>query len=319
MNSSGKRFQNLHPHAPHNLSDVLRWKLRLARHGGPSQPSQELTPAVPLLHPSDGLSSAPTTNERVRLTWIGHSTFLLQHHGRNILTDPIFGNCQPLPIGRLRRSCPPGLSFDSLPPIHGVIISHSHFDHLDAPTIRALGNRVRYWVPTGLSGWFRKRGISSCQELGWWESGSLSAEIAIHSVPAQHGSGRSMFDRDKTLWCGFVLQSSERSIYFAGDTGYSPSFRDISRKFGGFDLAMIPIGGYEPRWLMQPMHLNPAEAVQAHIDIASRLSVACHWGTFRLTDEPLNEPPGVLARELSARRIDPQTFRALGVGDTLEV
>jgi len=165
----------------------------------------------------------------------------------------------------------------------------------------------------------RKRGINSCQDLGWWESGSISEQIAIHSVPAQHASGRGPFDRDKTLWCGWVLQSSERSIYFAGDSGYSPSFREIGQKFGGFDLAMVPIGGYEPRWLMQPMHLNPAEAVQVHIDIGSSLSVACHWGTFRMTDEPLNEPPEVLARELSARHIDPQEFRVLRVGETLEV
>ncbi|HEY4961399.1 MAG TPA: MBL fold metallo-hydrolase [Terriglobales bacterium] len=319
MRLPGKRFQNLHPHSPHNLSGVLRWKLGLARQGRSSQPSPRPAPRDPIVHSSDVELSTPPAKERIRLTWIGHSTFLVQHQGRNILTDPIFGNCQPLPIGGLRRSSPPGLSFDSLPPIHDVIISHSHYDHLDAPTIRALGNRVRYWVPTGLSGWFRKRGINSCQDLGWWESGSISEQIAIHSVPAQHASGRGPFDRDKTLWCGWVLQSSERSIYFAGDTGYSPSFREIGQKFGGFDLAMVPIGGYEPRWLMQPMHLNPAEAVQAHIDIGSSLSVACHWGTFRMTDEPLNEPPEVLARELSARNIDPEDFRVLRVGETLEL
>ena len=319
MRLSGKRFQNLHPHAPHNLSGVLRWKLGLARQERSSQPSPRRVPGDPIVHPSGVELSTPPPKDRIRLTWIGHSTFLLQHQGRNILTDPIFGNCPPMPIAGLRRSSLPGLSFDSLPPIHDVIISHSHYDHLDAPTIRALGNRVRYWVPTGLSGWFQKRGINSCQELGWWESGSISEQIAIHSVPAQHASGRGPFDRDKTLWCGWVLQSSERSIYFAGDTGYSPSFREIGQKFGGFDLAMVPIGGYEPRWLMQPMHLNPAEAVQVHIDIGSSLSVACHWGTFRMTDEPLDEPPKVLGRALSARNIDPQDFRVLRVGETLEL
>lgn len=319
MKLLGNRFRNLYAHAPHTLSGVLRWKLGLARHDRPSQPSADLASNGPTLHALDASLSAPATKGRIQLTWIGHSTFLIQYQGRNILTDPIFGNCQPMAIGGLRRSSPPGICFDCLPPIDDVLISHSHYDHLDAPTVRALGDRVRYWVPTGLSGWFRKREIGSCQELGWWESGAVSEEIAIHCVPAQHASGRSVFDRDRTHWCGWVLQSSERSIYFAGDTGYSPSFREIGRRFGGFDLAMIPIGGYEPRWLMHPMHLNPAEAVQAHIDIASRLSVACHWGTFRLTDEPLYEPPELLAQVLCARHIDPQAFLALRAGKTLEM
>jgi len=219
----------------------------------------------------------------------------------------------------LRRLHPPGLTFDRLPPIHDVLISHSHYDHLDVPTIRRLGKDVRYWVPGGLSGWFRKRGIGCCRELGWWESTPLSEKITIHSVPAQHASGRSAFDRDRTHWCGWVLKSNERSIYFAGDTGYSPSFREIGRRFGGFDLAMIPIGGYEPRWLMQPMHLSPGEAVKAHLDIASRLSVACHWGTFKLTDEPPDEPPERLAQELSAQYVDPRTFLVLRPGETIEI
>jgi N-acyl-phosphatidylethanolamine-hydrolysing phospholipase D len=320
MESLDKRFRNIDAHSSHTLWGVLRWKLGFARQKGrSSRPFAEPLPKGPGRDVSDEGASFPITKKQIRLTWIGHSTFLIQHRGRNILTDPIFGNCSPLPLGRLRRAVPPGVGLDCLPPIHDVLVSHSHYDHLDASTIRALGSGVHYWVPKGLSKWFRKRGIPSCQELGWWDSASLSEDIVLHSVPAQHASGRSVFDRDRTLWCGWVLQSSERSIYFAGDTGYCSSFREIGRRFGGFDLAMIPIGAYEPRWLMQPMHLNPAEAVKVHLDIASRLSVGCHWGTFRLTDEPLDEPPILLARELETQHLSDRSFLVLRVGETIEV
>jgi N-acyl-phosphatidylethanolamine-hydrolysing phospholipase D len=206
-----------------------------------------------------------------------------------------------------------------LPLIDDVLISHSHYDHLDAPSIHALGDAVRYWVPVGLSDWFGRRGIHRCTQMGWWESSFLSSDISIHCVPAQHGSGRTPFDRNRTHWCGWVLKSSERTIFFAGDTGYSPSFREIGERFGPIDLAMIPIGAYEPRWLMKSMHLNPADAVQVHIDIKSSLSVACHWGTYRLTDEPADEPPRLLRRELELRHIDSAKFRILQPGETLEV
>ncbi|MHB1020845.1 MAG: MBL fold metallo-hydrolase [Acidobacteriaceae bacterium] len=319
MTNSGKRFRNAYPHASHTLLGVLRWKLGMAREETLSVQASEVSAKWIDPPASHGNPSVASAEEGIRLTWIGHSTFLLQYRGRNILTDPIFGDCRPLPIGGLKRLGPPGMTLDSLPPIHDVLISHSHYDHLDVPTIRALGRDVNYWVPSGLSGWFRKRGIRFCRELGWWESTSLADGMTIHSVPAQHGSARGPFDRDRTHWCGWVLQSSKRSIYFAGDSGYCPSFQEIGQRFGGFDLAMIPIGAYNPRWLMQPMHLNPAEAVQVHVDVASRLSIACHWGTFRLTDEPPNEPPALLAQELSARHMDLQSFRALRVGETIEV
>jgi N-acyl-phosphatidylethanolamine-hydrolysing phospholipase D len=313
------RFRNSSPHTPHNLLGVLRWKLGITRDDAPSFQLRDTAPAEPEFQAAGAELSAVPARERIRATWIGHSTFLLQHQGRNILTDPIFGNCAPFPIGGLRRAAPPGMSLDSLPPIHDVLISHSHYDHLDASTVRALGREVCYWVPEGLSAWFRKRGFNSCRELGWWQSAALSDRITIHSVPAQHASGRSLFDRDMTHWCGWALKSSDRSIYFVGDSGYSaPLFQEIGQRLGGFDLALIPIGAYRPRWLMQPMHLDPAEAVQVHLDVASHLSVACHWGTFRLTDEPLSEPPILLRQELAARQIDPNKFRVLRPGESVE-
>lgn len=313
-----QRFQNRYPHPQHSLLGVLRWKLGLAgREPSPPWAAGQAAENPGQEAPQD-FSAAPE-KDRIRLTWIGHSTFLVQHQGRNLLTDPIFGNCQPFPAAALRRAGPPGMEFARLPPIHDVLISHSHYDHLDAPTIRSLGGEVRYWAPSGLSRWFQRRGIQSCRELAWGESAALSDALTIHSVPAQHASGRTPFDRNRTHWCGWVLKSAARSIYFAGDTGYCPLFKEIGARFGGFDLAMIPIGAYNPRWLMSPVHLNPAEAVEAHIDTASRLSVACHWGTFRLTDEPLDEPPRLLALEMRARGLDPQTFRVLRPGQTIEI
>ena len=313
------RFRNLHPHAAHTFTGVLRWKLGLAAENAEAASSHPLQGEyIRQAPPIENLADAPS-KARIRLTWIGHSTFLIQHQGLNILTDPIFGDCQPVPIGRMRRSTAPGMRFEDLPVIHHVLISHSHYDHLDAPTIRALGNKVRYWVPEGLCAWFRRRGLTHCQELGWWQTTKLSEDVAIHCVPAQHGSARTLFDRNRTHWCGWVVESAERSAYFAGDTGYSPLFREIGERFGGFDAAMIPIGAYNPRWLMHPVHLNPAEAVQVHKDVGSRLSIACHWGTFRLADEPPEEPPALLAHELAQAHIDSDKFLALRPGDRVEV
>ncbi|NBV21659.1 MAG: MBL fold metallo-hydrolase [Proteobacteria bacterium] len=313
------RYKNAYPHAAHGLLDVLRWKLGL----GPPEVSV-FPPGDP--SPRKAVNFAPVTANlhqpdpgRVQVTWIGHSTFLIQHRGRNILTDPIFGNCDPLPLARLRRAAPPGVPLAALPPIHDVLISHCHYDHLDVAAIKHFGNQAAYWVPSGLTGWFQKRGLTRCRELAWGESAPFAEGIEIHCVPAQHFAARTPFDRNQTHWCGWVLRSPSRSVYFAGDTGYCPGFKEIGERFGGFDLAMIPIGAYQPRWFMHPMHVNPAEAVQIHLDVRSRQSVACHWGTFALTDEPLDEPPRHLAAALALHQIPPETFRALAFGEALVI
>jgi N-acyl-phosphatidylethanolamine-hydrolysing phospholipase D len=314
-----RKYKNSHPHPEHGFRDVLRWQLGF----GP----REVSPFAPgELPPYQPQSCAPakailveTDPERIQLTWIGHSTFLIRHRGRNILTDPIFGDCDPpLSLARLRRVAPPGLPFQSLPRIHDVLISHCHYDHLDASTIKRLGNGPNYWLPAGLARWFQRRGINRFQQMDWWQSATVFEGIEIHCVPAQHFAARGLFDRNRTLWCGWVIRSSDRAIYFAGDTGYCPVFKEIGAGFGGFDLAMIPIGAYRPRWLMRPMHVDPDEAVQIHLDVLSRQSVACHWGTFALTDEPLNEPPRLLERALAARLIPPEKFRVLRFGETVE-
>jgi N-acyl-phosphatidylethanolamine-hydrolysing phospholipase D len=261
--------------------------------------------------------------EQIQVTWIGHSTFLIQHRQRNILTDPIFGDClTPVPGLRLRRASPPGLAFDQLPPIHDVLISHNHYDHLDSPTVQRLAKLsagTRFWLPSGLSAWFRQKQIANVRELAWWKSSAFPGETEIHAVPAQHFAARGPFDRNQTHWCGWVLRSGRQKIYFAGDSGYSPEFKEIGTRFGGMDVSLIPIGAYNPRWIMRSIHTDPAEAVQIHEDVRSRLSIASHWGTFRLTDEPLHEPPALLNLALAKNGLSKEAFRALPPGETVTV
>ena len=314
------RYKNFYPHNTHGLFDVLRWQLGCGpQEASPFRPD-ELPPYQPQSSVADVSLLAHPQPDHIQVTWIGHSTFLIQHHGRNILTDPVFGNyASPFPLARLHRVAPPGLMIDQLPPIHDVLISHSHYDHLDKFTINHLGDGPNYSLPAGLAGWFQRRGFKRCQQMDWWQSTSLAEGIEIHCVPAQHFAARTPFDRNRTHWCGWVVRSASRAIYFAGDTGYCPVFEEIRARFGGFDLALIPIGAYRPRWLMQSIHVDPHEAVQIHIDVGSRQSVACHWGTFVLTDEPLNEPPKLLECALAERSIPPEKFRVLKFGETIKV
>ena len=317
---SPERYQNLHPHPRQGLRDVLRWQFGLG-------PREELPPALgdcadspPAVPWPREEGQTPPDPQRVRLTWIGHSTFLIQHRGRSILTDPIFGNCgPPLPLARLHRRTPPGVPLPALPPITDVLISHCHYDHLDAPTIRRLGGRPNYWVPAGLAAWFHSRNFPRTRELEWGAGADLGGGVELHCVPAQPFAARNLGDRNRTHWCGWVLRSADRAVYFAGDTGYCPVFRTIGERFGGFDLALIPIGASRPRWLMKAMHVDPREAVQIHLDVRSRLSVACHWGTFALADEPLSEPPRLLRAALAERALPAAQFRALAFGESLLV
>ncbi len=316
-----KIYQNEFAHPHHSLRDVLRWKTGFGPVEAPC-PVPECFPFDRWTTTSPDLQRLQQPDaSRIQTTWIGHSTFLIQHRGRNILTDPIFGDClTPVPGLRLRRHAPPGLTPNQLPPIHDVLISHCHYDHLDLPTIRWLSRQPCppcFWLPSGLGGWFRRQRIGGFQELAWWASATLDGGMEIHSVPAQHFAARGPFDRNQTHWCGWVLRSSGQAIYFAGDTGYCAGFQRIGEHFGGVDLALIPIGAYRPRWLMRPVHVDPFEAVKIHQDVRSRFSVAGHWGTFRLTDEPLGEPPALLQTALAGQHLSPKEFIVLRPGETI--
>jgi N-acyl-phosphatidylethanolamine-hydrolysing phospholipase D len=240
----------------------------------------------------------------------------VQVAGLNILTDPIFSDrASPVSFAGPKRQAPPGIPWEQLPPIHAALISHNHYDHLDLRTVLELGNRVRFFVPLGLAPWFKKNNVTQVDELDWWQTSALE-KIRLHCVPAQHFSMRTLLDRDRSLWCGWVLETPAGNIYFSGDTGYCPHFQEIGRRLGPMRLALIHVGGYRPRWFMRPMHANPEEAVRIHQDVRSRQSIAMHWGTFKLTDEPLGEPPRYLQRALKQAEIPAGEFLIFAIGET---
>jgi len=252
--------------------------------------------------------------------WMGHCTFLISCSGKNILTDPIWSDrCSPIPCyGPKRRHLPP-VSFEDLPRIDLILISHNHYDHLDVKTIKKLHRSFpeAVWiVPTGLKKWFKKRGIEKVNELFWWEDGKYEG-INITAVPGQHFSGRSIFDRNRSLWSGYVVEfQNKKRFYFVGDTGYNPyDFKSLGEHFKKMDLSLIPIGTYLPRSFMSPVHVNPQEAVQIHQDVHSTLSIGMHWKTFPLSDEPMNQPPYDLFLAMQEKSLDPQTFLPLEPGE----
>jgi len=236
-----------------------------------------------------------TTARAPQVTWIGHSTFLLQVDGLNILTDPIFSErASPVGFAGPKRTTPPAINLAQLPPIDLVLISHNHYDHLDKPSVKALqtkqsGNPPKYFVPLGQKAWFSKLGITQVSELDWWDSVEIG-DAKVHAVPVQHWSSRSPFDRNKSLWAGFFIDSPSLRILFVGDSGYSDDFKTIAQRLGTVDLALVPIGAYDPRWFMQSAHMNPEEALQVVNDVGAKRAIGMHWGTFALTDEPMSEP-----------------------------
>ncbi len=254
------------------------------------------------------------------LTWIGHSTFLFQRAGLNLVTDPhLTHRASPFTFAGPKRFVDPAMTFADLPKLDIALVSHNHYDHLDDATVRRLAREhddLQFVVPLGLKRWFARRGIDNVTELDLWQSTTIRG-ATVHCVPVQHFSGRGAHDRNATLWCGFVVVMADGyKLFFAGDTGYSRDFHDIGAKFAPIDLSLIPIGAYDPRWFMAPVHVDPSEAVKIHRDVKSKQSVAMHWGTFRLTLEPLDEPPQKLREALVAAGIDEEKFWILRAGET---
>jgi len=254
------------------------------------------------------------------LTWVGHATFLLQLDGLNILTDAHFSErASPVQFAGPWRMVAPALRLTELPHIDAVVISHNHYDHLVRLTVKGLaaqsGGSPHFFVPLGLKAWFAGVGIGAVTELDWWDAVEHRG-LRFTLTPVQHWSSRTPWDRDKTLWGGWVVEHPQLRFFFAGDTGYSRDFKDIGARLGYIDLAALPIGAYDPRWFMQIMHVNPEEAVQIHQDLRARHSVAMHWGTFILTDEPLDEPPHRLAATRQAAGVAPEAFFVMKHGET---
>ncbi len=302
-------FRNNYPHERKGLRDFLKFLWGWDRVGAKFE--------APMAAPDPGFLAANRT--RPTLTWIGHATFLVQVGGLNVLTDPHFtARDWPLQFAGPQRLVAPGLALRDLPALDVILVSHNHYDHLDDGTVRWLARhhpKAVYVVPLGLRRWLQRRRVGNVVELDWWQRHDGHG-FSVTAVPAQHFSGRWHNDRNRTLWCGFVLEAGGKKVFFAGDTGYSKDFVDIGNKMGPMDVALLPIGAYAPRWFMKSMHVNPEEAVRIHKDLASRQSVAMHWGTFRLTEEPMDEPPKALAQALKEARVAPEKFWVMQHGET---
>ena len=313
------RFANRHPHGQPRLADLWRWNQERRRLGLPMPPVADLTPVQP------DFARIYANQPDPQVTWIGHSTLLVQMAGLNILTDPHFSAyASPVPGFGPRRWQNPGVALDDLPPLDLILISHNHYDHLDLWSVRQLVARhpsVQFIVPLGLDGWFRKyvSGGVNVFPLGWDEC-IRSGNLEIFFVAVQHWSKRTLTDTNTSLWGGFVLLASDARFFFAGDLGFSDACQDIGRQYGPFDLAAIPVGAYEPRWFMHNQHISPEEAVRVHRDVRARRSLGIHWGTFHgITDESLDQPPADLADARRAMGISEQEFFVLRHGETIQI
>ena len=255
------------------------------------------------------------------VTFIGHATFLIQTPTETIVTDPVFAS-HAGPFGLLgpRRVRRPGIAFDRLPSVSLILLSHNHYDHCDVRALRALSRRDDPTVitPLGNGRLLRAAGVRHVEELDWWDE-SKTARVPVTLTPAHHFSARTPFDRNRALWGGFVLTIGRRRAYFAGDTAYTTVFREIYDRYGGVDLALLPIGAYEPRWFMQSVHMNPAEAAQAHRDLHAQASVAMHFGTFQLTTEGIDDPVQALAEARDRLGIASHDFRVLEIAEAIRL
>jgi len=305
------RFVNLDGSGPRGLGEVLQWAV-VDRLAGRRRRSPDRAP-VPRVSPDPArLARPPAPGEPARLTWLGQASWLVQLDGISLLIDPAL---RPTLVGGIARNVEPGLAVEALPRIDAQLVTHNHYDHLDLPTLVAVGAPVVAGL--GLARLLRREGLS-CTELGWWRTTQLGS-VQVTFVPAQHWSRRGPFDGNTTLWGGFVVQGRGATAYHAGDTAWFEGFAEIGRRFPGLDAALLPIGAYDPAWFMESQHMNPEQALAAFGALGARTFLAMHWGTFKLTDEPLDEPPRRLERERRRLDLPSGQVRVLAVGETVEV
>ena len=290
----GQRFRNQSGRPANGFGGVLHWMLTRHRPPWPKHVPANPSPR-PLPEVDDGT---------IRVTLIGHATVLLQFDGLNIVTDPMWSDrAGPVSWFGVKRVRPPAITLADLPKIDFVLLSHNHYDHLDRPTLKALAQRDAPLILTGLK---VGKAVPSDRivELDWWQNHDLTSTVRATYVPAEHFSARGPFDRNATLWGGFVLETPSGTIYFAGDTGRGPHFAQIRERFGPITLSLLPIGAYAPRWFMSPVHADPAEAVAAAVTLGSQLTLPIHYGTFPLADDAFADPPRELSEALAATPIN---------------
>lgn len=291
------RFRNPWPTADtREEGGFLRWQRERRSRDLPPDPPPSALPRVQprIAHPRAAAGE-------LRVTWVGHATFLVQAGGLNLLTDPHWSRrASPVQFMGPARFTDPGVEWDALPPIDAVLLSHDHYDHLDDGTVRRLhrrfGDALRWFAPLGYRDWFEDRGIRTLTELDWWEEAALQGPegpVRIAALPCQHWTRRTLWDEREKLWASWgVFTPGGRAVYFGGDSGYFPDYPEIRRRVGTFDALLLPVGAYDPRWFMRPVHMNPEEAVQTYRDLGAQgTMMGMHWGTWRLTDEDPLEPP----------------------------
>jgi len=285
--------------------------IRIMRQGGFAARDLSDAPNIPVKQ--GGLPRVDATQTAV--TWVGHASFVVQLGGRTVLTDPVWSRKVP---GVRARLTPVGVEWTDLPRVDAVVISHNHYDHLDAPTIRRLPRDTPIFAPGGLGGWFRRRGFHDVTDLDWWESADRDG-VSYGFVPAHHWSRRTLRDTCRSLWGGWTLSAGGTKVYFAGDTGYGRWFTEIAEHHPDIDLALLPVGAYEPNWFMKPVHMSPPEAVQACADLQAKRMATMHWGTFVLSQEPLLAPlrESVAAWAAAGRPRDDLWDLAVGESRTL--
>ncbi len=313
-----------------SVGDVLRWQTERLIKRLPPAPTRPIPVQPPDL---DFITRNTTAVPMIpAVTWIGHATALVQASGLNVLSDPVFSRrASPVSFLGPTRAQPPGIPLAHLPHIDVVLISHNHYDHLDRTTIVALeaqlGGAPLFLAPLGLKTWLEKLGISRAVEMDWWQS-HVYRGVEFHFTPAQHWSGRSLTDRNRTLWGAWAATAKDFHWFFTGDTGYSQDFIDTRRHFasrqaadqgGGFDVALIAVGACLPRWFMHMQHVDLNEAVQIHLDLGAKHSMGVHWGTFSLADDPLDAPLHGLAGACSLKGVDEDAFFLLPVGGTRQL
>jgi L-ascorbate metabolism protein UlaG (beta-lactamase superfamily) len=255
----------------------------------------------------------------ISVTFINHASFLIQMRGLNIITDPVWSyRVSPLSWLGPKRHRKPGIDIDKLPKIDYVLISHNHYDHLDLDSLSELNKKYSplFIAPLGHKKLLQSYNIDHVVELDWWQNWQISPDATITLTPAQHNSGRMILDKDKSLWGSYFVTAHHHHFYFAGDTAYGPHFREIKNRYGSPDIAFLPIGAYSPRWFMKLAHMNPQEAVQAHLDLNPKRSIAIHYGTFQLTEEAVDQPLKDLKIARESQSLSDIDFMTLDVGKT---
>lgn len=309
-----KRYTNLDPQARIG-EGFFHWQFQRHAAGLPKPPREGYTAFAERWQlPADFTASGD-----LRGWWLGHATVLLRVGKLHLVTDPHLGQrASPFSFMGPKRHVPPPAAPEQLPKIDVVLISHNHYDHLDDWSIRALlraNPELVCYAPLGLGPWLQRRGVRHVHELDWWQKHGHQ-DLEIHCVPAQHWSARGLFDRNRTLWCGWVVKAKGFNFYFSGDTGYTPRLQEISSRLGAPDLAAMPIGAYAPRWFMRPQHVDPPEAVQLHRELRVRRSMAIHWGTFELADDGLDEPVVLLQQAMAQNDLSTDDFWILRQGES---